>query len=447
VTTTTPATPATPATGSQSAQQELLGKADRYLAGGGLGLFVLPPEVNLVIAEGRGGHVVDVSGRELIDYHLGSGPALLGHGHPAITAAVTAQVPKGSTYYFLNEHVVRLAERLVSAVPCAGEPDGQVQFTGSGTEATFFALRVARALTGRTKVLKFEGGWHGMHDYALWGTVPQEASDYPHARPDSQGIPPVVGGEVLVAPFNDAELATEIVESYADDLAAVLVEPLQRVLVPQPGFLEALREVTRRHGIVLIFDEIVTGFRIAWGGAQERYGVVPDLATYGKAMAGGFPMACIAGGAQFLAPLDGRRTERSRLAWASGTLNGNPVSAAAGLAALEVLSQPGTYERLHRTGSRLRRGIEEAGRRHGFPTQALGEDAVFGVRFMENDSPRQWTDLLAHDRALGLRWGIECLKRGLLVNPNEKFYVSIAHTDEDVDRTLQICDEAFAACK
>jgi glutamate-1-semialdehyde 2,1-aminomutase len=123
------------------------------------------------------------------------------------------------------------------------------------------------------------------------------------------------------------------------------------------------------------------------------------------------------------------------------------VSAAAGLAALEVLSQPGTYERLHRTGGRLRRGIEEAGRRHGFPTQALGEDAVFGVRFMENASPRQWTDLLAHDRALGLRWGNECLKRGLLVNPNEKFYVSIAHTDEDVDRTLQICDEAFAACK
>jgi glutamate-1-semialdehyde 2,1-aminomutase len=227
----------------------------------------------------------------------------------------------------------------------------------------------------------------------------------------------------------------------------VLVEPLQRVLLPQPGFLEALREVTRKHGIVLVFDEIVTGFRIAWGGAQERYGVVPDLATYGKAMAGGFPMACIVGQAEILAPLDGRRTDRSQMAWASGTLNGNPVSAAAGMAALSVLSQPGVYERLHHTGGRLRQGIEESGRRHGFPTQALGEDAVFGVRFMENSAPRQWTDLLAHDRALGLRWGMECLKRGLLVNPNEKFYVSLAHTEEDVDRTLQICDEAFAACK
>ncbi|HEX2034859.1 MAG TPA: aspartate aminotransferase family protein [Chloroflexota bacterium] len=427
--------------GDSEKQGALLAKADRYLAGGGLGLFVLPPEVNLVIAEGQGAHVVDVAGREFIDYHLGSGPALLGHGHPAITEAVQAQLPRGTTYYFLNEHVIRLAERLVEAVPCAE----QVQFTGSGTEATFFAMRVARAYRGRSKILKFEGGWHGMHDYSLWGTVPSEGSDYPRSRPDSQGIPAVIGEEVLVAPFNDAERAVELIDRHADELAAVIVEPLQRVIVPQPGFLEAVREVTRRHGIVLIFDEIVTGFRIAWGGAQERYGVVPDLATYGKAMAGGFPMACIAGNAEFLAPLDGRRTERSKLAWASGTLNGNPISAAAGLAALQVLSAPGTYEHLHHIGSRLRRGIKEAGQRRGFPAQTPGEDAVFGVRFMEQETPRSWTDLLAHDRALGLKWGIECLKRGLLVNPNEKFYISLAHTDADVDRTLEICDAAFAA--
>jgi glutamate-1-semialdehyde 2,1-aminomutase len=424
-------------------QDALLGKADRYLAGGGLGLFTLPPEVNLVIREGHGSRVTSVAGKEYIDYHLGSGPALLGHGHPAVTAAVSAQLPKGTTYYFLNEHVLRLAERLVEAVPCAE----QVQFTGSGTEATFFSLRVARALTGRQKVMKLEGGWHGMHDYALWGTVPSRPSDYPRARPDSTGIPPSVGEEVLVAPFNETDVAVSLIERHAHELAAVLVEPLQRVLTPIPGFLEALREVTRRHDIVLVFDEIVTGFRIAWGGAQERYGVQPDLATYGKAMAGGFPMAALAGQARFLAPLDARRTERTNMAWASGTLNGNPISAAAGNAALDVLSQPGVYEQLHRIGARLRRGIEEAGRRHGFPTQALGEDAVFGVRFMENAQPRTWMDLQAHDRALGLAWGVELLKRGLLVNPNEKFYVSIAHTDEDVDRTLEICDEAFRAVK
>src|SRR5262245_17333013 len=422
-------------------QRNLLATAGQVLAGGGRGLCNLPDEVNLVVAAGRGGHVTDLAGRDYVDYHLGSGPALLGHAHPAVTAAVAAQLGKGTTYYFLNEPAIRLAERVVAAVPCGG----QLHYTGSGTEATFFALRVARAHTGRTKVLKFEGAWHGMHDYALWGTVPSEPSDYPRARPDSAGIPPGVGDEVLVAPFNETEWAVELVERHADELAAVIVEPLQRVLTPRPGFLAALREVTRRHGIVLVFDEIVTGFRIAWGGAQERYGVVPDLATYGKAMAGGLPMACIVGRAEVMGALDGRRLPRHELAWASGTLNGNPVSAAAGLAALDVLSQPGTYEHLHRIGGRLRAGIVEAGRRRGFPVQALGEDAVFGVRFLENEDVRTWMDLQAHDRALGLRWGVECLKRGLLVNPNEKFYVSIAHTDADVDRTLEACDAAFAA--
>ena len=151
-------------------QADLLERAGRYLAGGGLGLFVLPDEVNLVIAEGHGSHITDVTGRDFIDYHLGSGPALLGHAHPEVVAAVERQLPKGSTYYFLNEPVSRLAEKIVEACPCAE----QVQFTGSGTEATFFALRVARAATGRDRVLKFEGGWHGMNDYGLWGTVPSE---------------------------------------------------------------------------------------------------------------------------------------------------------------------------------------------------------------------------------------------------------------------------------
>ena len=424
-------------------QRDLLETAGRVLAGGGLGLFNLPDEVNLVVAEGKGSHVTDVAGRDYIDYHLGSGPDLLGHAHPAITAAVAAQLPKGTTYYFLNQHAIRLAERIVEAVPCAE----RLHFTGSGTEATFFALRVARARTRRSKILKFEGAWHGMHDYALWGTVPSEPSDYPRATADSAGIPSSIGDEVLVAPFNDTQRAVELIERHADQLAAVIVEPLQRVLVPRPGFLEAVREVTRRHGIILIFDEIVTGFRIAWGGAQERYRVVPDLATYGKAMAGGLPMACLVGKADVMAVLDGRVLPRKELAWASGTLNGNPISASAGLAALDVLSQPGTYEQLRRVGGRLRAGIVEIGRRHGYPTQALGEDAVFGIRFIENDDVKNWMDLQAHDRALGLRWGVECLKRGLLVNPNEKFYISTAHTDADVDRTLEICDAAFAAVR
>jgi len=420
---------------------DLLDRAGRYLAGGGLGLFVLPDEVNVVIAEGLGSHVTDIAGRDFIDYHLGSGPALLGHAHPEVVAAVERQMPKGSTYYFLNEPVIRLAERMVEACPCAD----QVQFTGSGTEATFLALRIARAKTGRDKVLKFEGGWHGMNDYGLWGTVPAQPSSYPSANPDSVGIPEALRGQVLVAPFNDAERAVSIIEQHASQLAAVIVEPLERVLVPVPGFLEAVREITERHGIVLVFDEVVTGFRIAWGGAQERYGVVPDLATYGKAMSGGLPMAAIVGRGDVMEVLDARKIERSKLVWASGTLSGNPLSASAGLAALDVLARPGVYEHLHRIGGRLRREIKAIGARYGFAAQTPGEDAVFGVRFTERENLRSWADLLTADKDLGLRWAIELIKRGILVNPNEKFYISITHTDADVDRTLNAVEAAFGA--
>ncbi len=422
-------------------QTHLLNDASQYLAGGGTGLFVLPAELNLIVARGEGSRVWDVAGREYIDYHLSSGPALLGHGHPAITKAVTEQLPKGTTFFFLNEHEIELGRKLVEAIPC-GEV---VHYTGSGTEATFYALRIARAWTGRNKLLKFEGAWHGMHDYGLWGTVPSNPSDYPHANPDSVGVPSETGDTVLVTPFNETEQAVAMIEKNAKDLAAVMVEPLQRVLLPEPGFLEAIRDVTRKHKIVMIFDEIVTGFRIAWGGAQEKYGVVPDIACYGKSMSGGFPLAAIVGNGDIMSVLDARSRPKAEVVWATNTLNGNPICAAAGLAAIEALSQPGVYEHFHRIGSRLRKGMVEAGERHGFAVQAPGEDAVWGVRFTDRKPLRTWMDLTTADKKLGWRWAIELMKRGLLVNPNEKFYISTAHTDADVDQTLRVVDEAFAA--
>lgn len=342
-------------------QKQLLDDAGKYLAGGGTGLFVLPAERNLIVARGEGSRVWDVAGREYIDYHLSSGPALLGHAHPAITAAVSGQLPKGTTFFFLNEPEIELARRLVEAIPC-GEV---VHYTGSGTEATFYALRIARAFTGRNKVLKFEGAWHGMHDYGLWGTVPSQPSQYPHAAPDSVGVPDETGKTVLVTPFNETERAVAMIEKNAGDLAAVIVEPLQRVLLPEPGFLQAIRDVTRKHGIVLIFDEIVTGFRIAWGGAQEKFGVIPDVACYGKSISGGFPLAAIVGNADIMSVLDARSRPKAEVVWATNTLNGNPVCAAAGLAAIEALSQPGVYAHFQRIGSRLRKGMVE-------PRLALG---------------------------------------------------------------------------
>lgn len=424
-------------------QQALLADAGRYLAGGGTGLFVLPAELNLVVDYGRGSRVVDMAGREYIDYHLGSGPVLLGHGHPGVAAAVEKRLHKGTTYFFLNEPEIELAKKLVDAIPCAD----CVHYTGSGTEATYYALRIARAFTGRSKILKFEGAWHGMHDYGLFGTVPGAASNYPHALPDSIGVPSAIADMVLVSPFNETQAAVDMIERNARDLAAVIIEPLQRVLLPEPGFLQAMREVTSKHGIVLIFDEIVTGFRIAWGGAQERYGVVPDLATYGKAISGGYPLAAIAGRADVLSVLDARSRPKAEVVWATNTLNGNPICAAAGVAALDALSQPGVYDTLHRIGSRLRAGIVASGERHGFAVQAPGEDAVFGVRFTERRPLRTWMDLTTADKELGWKWAMELLRRGLLVNPNEKFYVSTQHTEADIDLTLGIVDEAFAALR
>jgi len=424
-------------------QQQLLTSASQYLAGGGLGLFVLPADLNLVVARGEGSRVWDVAGREYLDYHLGSGPALLGHAHPAVTAAVAAQIVKGTTFYFLNEPEIELARRMVEAIPCADV----VHYVGSGTEATFYALRIARARTGRNKVMKFEGAWHGMHDYGLWGTVPATPSDYPRSLPDSVGVPPQAGETVLVAPFNDAARAVAMIEAHAHELAAVIVEPLQRVLQPDPGFLAALREVTTRLGIVLIFDEIVTGFRIAWGGAQEKYGVIPDLACYGKAISGGYPLAAIAGREDVMAVLDARSRPRADVVWATNTLNGNPVCAAAGCAALDVLGQPGIYPRLAAIGHRLREGIVASGLRHGFEVQTPGDNAVFGVRFTSRRPLRTWMDLTTADKDLGYRWALELLRRGLLVNPNEKFYISIMHSDADIDHTLNVVDDAFTALR
>lgn len=424
-------------------QARLLVQASQYLAGGGTGLFVLPQELNLVVERGEGSRVWDVAGREYLDYHLSSGPVLLGHAHPAVTEAVQSRLGKGTTYFFLNEPEILLAKRLVEAIPC-GET---VLYTGSGTEATYYSLRIARAWTKRSKILKFEGAWHGMHDYGLWSTVPATLSQYPHGQRDSVGVPMETGETVLIAPFNDPQRAVEIIEAHAHELAAVIVEPLQRVLVPDPDFLRAIRDVTRKHGIVMIYDEIVTGFRIAWGGAQECYGVLPDLACYGKAISGGFPMAAVVGRADVMSVLDARSRPKAEVVWATNTLNGNPICAAAGLAALDVLSQPGVYDHLHAVGSRLRRGIVEAGKRHGFTVQVPGEDAVFGARFTDRAPIRTWADHATADKDLGWRWAMALLERGLLVNPNEKFYISLAHTEADVDRTLTIMDDAFASLR
>jgi glutamate-1-semialdehyde 2,1-aminomutase len=423
-----------------STSRTLVDVAERVFPGGCLGMMSLPPELRMVMVRGKGSKIYDTMGREYLDCMLGSGPLLLGHGRPEVLEAVRNQLELGSTYFALNEPAIRLAEKLVDAVPC-GEA---VRFQTTGSEATFGALRLARAFTARDRILKFEGGWHGGHDVGQLSGAPSNPPPLPAVDPDCDGIGAGAMGETLAAPFNDLEATREIIEGHARDIAAVIVEPMQRAITPEPGFLEGLRALTQSYGIVLVFDEIVTGFRLAWGGAQERYGVVPDLACYGKAMAGGFALSAIVGRSDILASADPRRKGQGRYCFLSGTLTGNPIAAAAGFAALQVLEEPGVYERLRQIGDAVRLGLNAIGRRLGVPLHAIGDGPVVQVFFTEYPV-RCWRDCLKANGPLAVRFGHELIRRGVYCTPGGKLYFSLAHSDADVDQLLDCAEQAIAA--
>ena len=421
-----------------SDQNNLLERAARVLPGGVLGSHRSGPGLEFVVREGRGGHLYDVNGRRYIDYLLGSGPMVLGHAHPAVVEAVRRQMDRGTSYMLLNEPSIELAEEIVRAVPCAE----QVRYTSSGSEATFFALRVARAFRKREKVLKFEGGFHGSHDYALMSVVPRSPKAFPAPMSDSAGIPHAIEGEVLIAPYNDLATTEALIAAHHEELAAVLIEPYQRTILPAPGFLEGLRRATQRHEVPLVFDEIVTGFRFAYGGAQEYYGVVPDLAAFGKVVAGGFPLACVAGPKAIMRHFDAALEGTPEYVWQAGTFNGNAISCAAGLATLAELRKPGAYERLFRTGTRLRDRLVAAVRKHGLAAQVSGEAPVFDIFFTDREI-LDYRATLTADRDQIKRFNQELVRRGVVKAVN-KIYISLAHSDADVDETGAIFDEVLA---
>ena len=416
-------------------QKELLEKADKYLVGGTLGAFHLPADLSMVFTHGKGSKIYDADGKEYIDFLIGSGPMILGHCHPAVTEAVQKQILKGTTFFGVNQQAVELAERIVEASPC-GE---KIRLVTSGSEAVAYAIRMARAFTGREKILRFEGGWHGVTDMALHGARPQKPSDYPNSSPSSAGIPKSQSGDILVTPFNDVEKASSVIEEYKDDLAAIIVEPLQRCILPRPGFFETLRELADKHGIILVFDEVVTGFRMAWGGAQERYGVVPDLAAFGKTISGGYPNAAVCGRADVLETANPRRDgypADPKSVIASGTFNGNTVSCVAGMATLDELEKPGTYERLYEMGDKISREIDIMGKEFSIPLKVGGEGPVLQILFTEDDEIINYESMLYADKAKAYKFGVEMIKRGFFISPFEKIYLHMALSDEDVDRML-----------
>jgi glutamate-1-semialdehyde 2,1-aminomutase len=416
-----------------STERELVELARRVLPGGGFG------NVNheVIVAEGRGGHVWDVSGKEYIDYLLGSGPMLVGHAHPEVVEVTQAQVKRGSTFFANNEHDIRLAATIVDAVACAEK----VRFVSSGTEADLYAMRLARAVKKRDKILKFEGGYHGMSDYSLMSLAPKKLGNFPAPVPDSAGIPRSVRDEVIVAPFNDLQTTSALLREHKNELAAIIVEPFQRLIPPKPGFLEGLRKLTEENGILLIFDEVVTGFRFAYGGAQEYYGVVPDICTLGKAIGGGFPLAAIAGRADIMERFDKAKAAEDEFLVQIGTLSGNPVAAAAGLKTLEILRRPGTYEQIFKTGRALMEGIGAILKDNGVKARVVGDAPMFDIVFTDKDVT-DYRGTMGDPQAMA-RLNALLSERGILKG-DSKYYVSLAHTAEDVSATLDAFGQSIA---
>ncbi|MDW3204329.1 MAG: aminotransferase class III-fold pyridoxal phosphate-dependent enzyme [Alphaproteobacteria bacterium] len=406
-------------------QAEWIERARAVLPGGTFGNF--PPDI--VIREGRGSRVWDEDGKEYIDYLIGSGPMLLGHGHPEVMEAVLEQLPRGMTFFANNAAGIELAEAICDAAACAE----QVRYVSSGGEADMYAIRLARAFTGRDKILKFEGGYHGMSAEAQMSLAPERLVNFPQAVPDSAGIPEGVRAEMLIAPFNDIDFVRSLVAEKGDEIAAIIVEPLQRIVPPLPGFLQALRDLCDESGIVLIFDEIVTGFRLAYGGAQEFYGVTPDLCTLGKIIGGGFPLAAVAGRRDVMAHFDKESVGADKWLMQLGTLSGNPVAAVAGLKTMEILRRPGQYDRLRSLGERIMSYAASALDTGGIDHRLVGDSTLFDIVFIDRDV-RDYRDVKAADAKANARFNASLRSSGLFKSAG-KLYPSLALTEADMVQT------------
>jgi len=406
-------------------QAHWIKRAQQVLPAGGFGNF----DHNIIIKKGEGSRVWDEDDNEYVDYLIGSGPMLLGHGHPEVLDAVQSQLGKGLTFFANNAAGIELAEDICLAVPCAE----QVRYLTSGGEADMYALRLARAFTGRTKIMKFEGGYHGMSAEAQMSLAPEVRANFPQAVPDSAGIPDSVKNEMVIAPFNDADTMKSLLDEYGPDIAAIIVEPLQRVVPPAPGFLELLRSECTARGIVLIFDEIVTGFRLAYGGAQEAYGVTPDLCTLGKIIGGGFPLAAIAGNKDLMNHFDKAVVGKDKFLMQLGTLSGNPVAAVAGIKTMEILRRDNAYTKLADIGESLQNMLSVGLEEHGHAHQIVGDKTLFDVVFTETDVTdyRSWC---TGDQTKNALFNQVLRQNGIFKSPG-KLYPCLAITDEDLAKT------------
>ncbi len=421
-------------------QQDLFAIADRVLPGSGLGSYSLAEDIRLIYSHGKGSRMWDVDGNEYIDYVGGAGALILGHSHPSVVKAAQAQFERGAHMFgSLNEVAVHLAERLVNDIPCAEK----IAYATTGSEATGYAMRLARAFTGRDKILKFEGAYHGNHDYAIVSTFPKETGAYPQGAADSSGQPEATVSTMLVCPYNDLETLRKIVDEHHSDIAAIIAEPVQRIIPAEPEFLQGIREICDENDMLFILDEVVTGFRLGYGGAQQWYDVKPDLSTHGKVVGGGGPLSCIAGRADVIGLSDPKLKGQQGYTYFNGTLHGNPVAAAATMSMLDELGKPGVYKRMNGFADDLCRETQKILDQHSIPAIAEHTGSLWQILFMDK-TPRNQADILASDQVSMRKLDTLLMKQGQYVLPGVRRFVSTVHTAQDLEETLRGLD---AACR
>jgi len=389
----------------------------------------------LFIEKGAGAYLHDVDGNRFIDYVLSWGPLILGHAHPEVVAAVKQAAEQGTSYGAPSPLEVELAQLVQKFMPNME----MLRFVNSGTEATMTALRLARAYTKRNKIIKFEGCYHGHADLLL---VQAGSGVVTLGLPDSPGVPPATVQDTLVARYNDFGSVAELFEAYPDEIAAIILEPVagnMGVVLPEPGFLEGLRKITQKHGALLIFDEVMTGFRVHLGGAQTLYNIKPDLTTLGKVIGGGLPVGAYGGKREIMAMI-----APSGPVYQAGTLSGNPLAMAAGIATLKVLRKPGVWESLEKSSQKLAEGMRSVAKDAGIPVWQNRVGTMFATFFTET-SVRDWPTAKTSDTEVFGKFFQGMLERGVYLAPSqfEAGFMSTAHEEAEIEATITSAEGVF----
>jgi len=422
---------------SESLSLKMFEKAKKLIPGGVNSPVRAFPPYPFFTKTAKGSHIVDVDGNEYIDYCMGYGPLILGHVHPSVVEAVKEQLQNGTLYGTPTEQEVELAELVCKAVPCAE----MLRLVSTGTEATMSAIRVARGYTGRKKIVKFEGCYHGAHDYVL---VKAGSGATTFGMPDSLGVPEETTQNTLVIPYNDVESFEQTIKREREQIAAVIIEPVvgnAGVILPKNGYLKRIRELTEENGIVLIFDEVITGFRLAFGGAQEYYGVMPDMVTLGKIMGGGFPLAAFGGKKeimQMVAPLG--------KVYQAGTFSGNPISVAAGLSTLRTIRKEGGsfYHKLELKRRMICDAVRDLAEDAHLPIQVNGTASMFQLFFADSEV-YDYESAKKADKARFMVYHRKLLEKGVFIPPSqfETCFVSSVHSKEDIEKTVEAVEESL----